>query len=340
MNPKANNLLAWIILFISLACFNLYFIEAVSLNTTFWVIIGAILPLVVIMPIGPLIYFYAKATLNTNTEINQRNRKHFYSVVLDLFPYILSLILIICSILGLLEFNTFDWNNFIYQYNKYVDIPRWISLTAYIIVTLKMITRFKVQNKNKEVYNWVKQFTMGFLIFSIIWLLHLIPYIIPYFSNKLLGAVGWYPVYMPLIVLIYWLGINGYIISFKYFKTNAKDKNLSHKIIIDTSKALENAMLIDELFLNPNLKLNDVVKHTKISQKIISEVLNQHLGKSFNEYVNGFRVEAFKKRLLENKDKNLTITGIALECGFNSQATFQRTFKSMTNMTPKEFQQQ
>ena len=98
-------------------------------------------------------------------------------------------------------------------------------------------------------------------------------------------------------------------------------------------------MIKDRLFLNPNLKLQDIVNHTNVSQKIISAVLNQHIGKTFNEFVNSYRIEEFKSRLLGENDQNLTITGIAFECGFNSQATFQRTFKAFTQLSPKEFQQ-
>jgi AraC-like DNA-binding protein len=37
-------------------------------------------------------------------------------------------------------------------------------------------------------------------------------------------------------------------------------------------------------------------------------------------------VEAIKTKLQEEATNNLTIAGVAMECGFNSQATFQRTF--------------
>ena len=93
------------------------------------------------------------------------------------------------------------------------------------------------------------------------------------------------------------------------------------------------------LFLNPSLKLNDIVKHIGKPQKIVSAVLNQHIGKTFNEYINEYRIETFKSRLLSENSEHLTITGIAFECGFNSQATFQRTFKVLTQLSPKEFQQ-
>ncbi|WP_366940979.1 helix-turn-helix domain-containing protein [uncultured Chitinophaga sp.] len=34
------------------------------------------------------------------------------------------------------------------------------------------------------------------------------------------------------------------------------------------------------------------------------------------------------------------MTGIALECGFSSQATFQRIFKQYTGLTPSEYRKQ
>jgi len=38
-------------------------------------------------------------------------------------------------------------------------------------------------------------------------------------------------------------------------------------------------------------------------------------------------------------NSNLTIAGIAYDCGFNSQPTFHRAFKSITGITPKEYLQ-
>jgi len=301
-------------------------------------IIAAILPLVIIMPTGPLVYFYVKAILDPSFKLNKKTRIHFYSTVLDFVPYVTMAILVLGAILGLIDPKKAEsWNQFTDTYNMYVDIPRWISLTVYLVFTYKLLLKY--QGKQQLLFTWAKRFTVGFGIFTVIWLFHLIPYSIPSLSNELLGSVGWYPVYMPLIVLIYWLGIQGAIISFKDFKRNSKESQLTTKVIQDTSAALEKAMKQDRLFLNPTLKLKDVVDHIGIPQKTISSVLNQHLGKSFNEYVNSYRVEEFKVRLLSENSNQLTITGIAFECGFNSQATFQRTFKAFTNLSPKEFQQ-
>lgn len=340
-NNIANKVLSWIIILISLACLNIYLLETVKITSTIWSILGAVTPLIIIMPIGPLTYFYVKAILYPEFKIIKRDRPHFYSTIIDLIPYLAALGFILGVFFGFINpKNDGSFGQFIDAYHMYADIPRWISLLIYIWITYKLIHGYQINEKKKTLINWAKRFTIGFSIFLLIWFIHLIPYIIPSLSQRLLASVGWYPIYLPLIILIYWLGINGYIIGFKTFKKSSKEIRLSNTIINNTVLALEKSMKEDLLFLNPKLKLDDLVKQVQIPQKTISSVLNQHLGKSFNEFVNTYRIEEFKSRLLNDNSENLTITGIAFECGFNSQATFQRTFKAFTNVSPKEFQQQ
>ena len=93
----------------------------------------------------------------------------------------------------------------------------------------------------------------------------------------------------------------------------------------------------EKLFLDPELNVGKLAKHLQINQKMLSAVLNQHLGKGFNEFVNEYRVAEVKKKLLSKENQHLTILGLALKAGFNSQATFQRVFKELTSLTPKEF---
>ncbi|MEM6685735.1 MAG: helix-turn-helix transcriptional regulator [Bacteroidota bacterium] len=338
IHKQASRLLAWLILLISLACFNIYLLEAVEGSSVFfWNLFEAVFPWVVIMPAGPLVFFYVKSVLEPNFVLTKKHRKHFYTTILDLIPSLVILGYIFGGYLGFISANSFDVGLFIDTYDTYVDIPRWLSLTIYLWFSFQLLSRHKATHKQQDSLRWVQHFVLGFAIFSGIWFVHLILYLIPASSNILLGSVGWYPVYIPLIVLLYWLGINGYIISFKTYKKNGKHQEISEATVQQTISKLEDAMTAKKLFLNPSLKLSDVVQEINIPQKIISSVLNQHIHKSFNEYVNTYRVEAFKSRLLATNDTNLTITGIAFECGFNSQATFQRVFKSITNQSPSEF---
>ncbi|MEO6328513.1 MAG: helix-turn-helix domain-containing protein, partial [Ginsengibacter sp.] len=190
-------------------------------------------------------------------------------------------------------------------------------------------------------FKWLQQFIRVFSVFQVLWFIFLIPYVIPKYSNKLLDAVDWYPIYIPLAIMIYWLGIKGYAVSqgdnITIKKPGTVNSTLSAAIIQHTISSLKKVMDSEKLYLNPNLNLNMLAEHTAITQKIISAVLNQHLDKSFNEFINEYRVECFKQKILQPEMENFTIAGIALECGFNSLATFQRTFKQITGMSPSEF---
>lgn len=339
VNRHANRLLAWIILLISLACFNLYILEAVPNNSLFWDVVQAIVPLVIIMPLGPLVYFYIRALVISTNHLTSSDKKHFYTVIFDFLPHIVMIVLMIVAFFGLFDTtglsNVGDW---IDAYNTYIDSLRWISLVVYLWFSYRLLQQQSKTQKETAFAKWAKRFILGFALFSVIWLLHLIPYSIPSVSRYLLSSVGWYPVYIPLVILVYWLGVNGYMIGYKT-RSKSSVSTVSPTDIDHTVVSLKTLMEEEQWFLNPTLKLQDVVKHTGIPQKTISAVLNQHLGKSFNEYVNTYRIAAFKKRLLDPTQSHLTITGIAFECGFNSQATFQRVFKNLTQQTPKAFRE-
>ncbi len=340
VNRNANRRLAWIILLISLACLNLYLLNAVTASSLLLDLIQAIVPLVVIMPVGPLIYFYIRALLYPEDTLSKKDKRHFYTVIFDVMPHMVFLVLIVGGFFGLISGSVLDtFSYWVDDYNTYVDIPRWVSLVVYLWFSYQLWQKQPKQQQESSHGNWIKRFLMGFTIFAGIWALHLIPYTIPSVSAYLLSYVGWYPVYIPLVILVYWLGINGYIIGYKTISKSSSSTLISSEEVTKTVTALEELMHEKQWYLNPTLKLQDVVQHTGIPQKTISSVLNQHLGKSFNEYVNTYRVTEFKKRILDPATANLTITGIAYDCGFNSQATFQRVFKKMTQQSPKEFKE-
>lgn len=340
VNKNANRRLAWIILLISLACLNLYLLNAVTASSLLLDLIQAIVPLVVIMPVGPLIYFYIRALLYPEDTLSKKDKRHFYTVILDVMPHMVFLVLIVGGFFGLISGSVLDtFSYWVDDYNTYVDIPRWVSLVVYLWFSYQLWQEQPKKQQESSQGNWIKRFLMGIAIFAGIWVLHLIPYTIPSVSAYLLSYVGWYPVYIPLVILVYWLGINGYIIGYKTISKSSVSTVISSEEVTKTITALEELMDKKQWYLNPTLKLQDVVQHTGIPQKTISSVLNQHLGKSFNEYVNTYRVAEFKKRILDPATANLTITGIAYDCGFNSQATFQRVFKKMTQQSPKEFKE-
>ena len=93
----------------------------------------------------------------------------------------------------------------------------------------------------------------------------------------------------------------------------------------------------DEIFLNAALTLRDVAEAIGSSEKKVSYLLNQNLDTTFYELINKYRVEKFKCEIGKSENRNLSILGVALNCGFSSKSSFYRAFKSEVAMSPSEY---
>lgn len=93
----------------------------------------------------------------------------------------------------------------------------------------------------------------------------------------------------------------------------------------------------DQPYLDSSLSLRSLAKQLEIHPNQLSWLLNETVGKSFNEFINGYRVAAFKRLAKESKSSNLTLLGMAYDCGFNSKTVFHTYFKKETGLTPSQF---
>lgn len=335
---RPNRLLGTLILLITLCCLNMWLNRTSGFQTNMLLrFILGLIPLIIIMPVGPLIYFYTKSSLDPDFSLTTRQRLHFIPVVIDLVPQLTMLIYLVGVFSYLISQPPERWSTFIDTYNVYADIPRWLSITAYLWLSARYLSCAK--NAHGQQLKWLRQFIRLFFIFQAIWLVYLVPYVIPRLSDRLLDTLDWYPVYIPLVVLIYCLGIKGYMMTPEQepLTRKASTAPLPSEVVTEALPLLKKAMEKDNLYLEPMLNLSLLAQHTGLPQKTISSVLNRHLQMSFSEYVNGYRVEAFKQKAGEPGQDHLTILGLALDAGFNSQATFQRAFRHYTGMSPREY---
>ena len=332
---RNSRLLGAVILLISMACFSMYFLLTGLRNQYFlFNVFYFVLPLIIIMPVGPLLYLYT-ASFCKKQVLN--GKRHFLPALSELIPYLLGLIFLIGGAAGsIAEGNKQSWINVIDGFHMYLDIPRWIVVSVYVYLSWRLLKHSKLKTRS-----WPFQLITGMSVFQVIWLTHLIPYIIPQTSDKLLEVLNWYPIYLPTSVLVYWLSINGYIQHVaKAGRSSYSTSGISNIDVSATMNILTNLMDEDQVFLDPKLTLQKVVDLSGLTQKQISLVLNQHHNLSFNDFVNHYRVNALKERLRSQGNANLTITGIAFECGFNSAATLNRVFKQIVGITPRAYQLQ
>lgn len=91
-----------------------------------------------------------------------------------------------------------------------------------------------------------------------------------------------------------------------------------------------------ELFLNPKLSLPDLAAEMGTNRSYLSNCLNNELGVTFYDYINGFRLEK-AKGILENPAFDGCIEEVALLSGFNSVSTFRRSFQKKYDCTPSQY---
>ena len=136
-NRQPNRILAALILLICLASFNLYGNYQNWFNSPLLRFLATLIPMVIVMPFGPLIFFYVQSSLNPGFSITKKQRRHFYPVIIDLVPSFVAIIFIVGLITKLVKNNPGPWGNFIDDYNLYADIPRWMSVTSYVWLSAK-----------------------------------------------------------------------------------------------------------------------------------------------------------------------------------------------------------
>lgn len=81
----------------------------------------------------------------------------------------------------------------------------------------------------------------------------------------------------------------------------------------------------DKIYLQPDLKLDDLAQMMHTNRTYIYQAVNQQMGISFNEFINRYRI-AHAKRLMTS-DPTLSMNDVALHSGFASLSSFYRNMK-------------
>lgn len=105
----------------------------------------------------------------------------------------------------------------------------------------------------------------------------------------------------------------------------------------ELKRRIEKLMKKERPYVNKNLKMADVAAQLQTTTNAVSYVLNQYMQKSYNDFINAYRVEEFKRLVDSGASERYTLTALYEQCGFGSQASFFRIFKKFTGITPSEY---
>lgn len=89
--------------------------------------------------------------------------------------------------------------------------------------------------------------------------------------------------------------------------------------------------------LHENLRRDDVARVAGVSPSHFSKLVTERMGRSFTQLLTQMRVDRARE-LLADRDKSLS--GIALECGFYDQSHFNKVFRAAMDMSPGDYRRQ
>ncbi|MBQ4819490.1 AraC family transcriptional regulator [Aquimarina sp. MMG016] len=304
------------------------------------------------LSVGPLLYFYVKSITTSNFRFRKKDGLHFIPVMV----FVLYKIIIFIYDAGQPGFEETQ-NGYlkIHLDEKYVQpligIVENLQMLLYLAFTFQLYYNYKrkIQHFFSNTYtlelNWIRNFLF---IYSFLFLYSIFEGVIGSLITDLHWTQRWWYQFFSALAIIY-IGIKG------YFTDTTKLRNLNFDISTKTIKKsvekdvdqqllqykekVQQFMEAEKPFLNPDLNLTELSKMLKIPVPSLSEAINSGFEKNFNDFINNYRVLEVQKMLDQGKQKNLSLLGIAYECGFNSKATFNRVFKKLTNTSPSQYAQ-
>jgi AraC-like DNA-binding protein len=101
---------------------------------------------------------------------------------------------------------------------------------------------------------------------------------------------------------------------------------------------LQQRMTADAAYRDATIAIAPLAKRMGVTEKKLRELINGRLGfRNFASYVNAFRVEEVRRRLLDPRQDEVPILTMALEAGFGSIVAFNRAFKDRYGSTPSAY---
>lgn len=127
-------------------------------------------------------------------------------------------------------------------------------------------------------------------------------------------------------------------ITDSFSNISVPDKKNKNQLIYDQFIYLLDS---EELYLNPNLTQRELVLKIGTNNRYFYQALKECGNQSFISILNEFRLKKAKEIIKQNSDERnpSNLSDIFSQCGFSSNQSFYRVFKSLTGLTPGEYAQ-
>jgi len=105
-------------------------------------------------------------------------------------------------------------------------------------------------------------------------------------------------------------------------------------------KRLLNIMETEKAYLDPDLSVSQLAERVGVPPHQLRNLINRGLKfRNFTAFLASYRIAAVKQALADPEKARIPILTLAMDTGFASLTTFNRTFKNETGQTAGEFRQ-
>ncbi|MEM6725983.1 MAG: AraC family transcriptional regulator [Bacteroidota bacterium] len=315
------------------------------------------------LALGPVLYFYIRSLTDIHFKFRKRDWWHFVPI------FVVVLYKVVLWHYDSRQPGFEDVHNGVLMENFHRAFILTISEVAHLIskiiyftlaIQLYMIYRKNIQaffsNTFRVELNWMRNFLIAYMgLFAFGILMTIVNEFV-----ELHWTQNWWTFFFTSVTMVY-IGMMGYFTDLsKLYNLTFNAQGGKLKALKDQEQVLDHLdqsyteneqNQIDEAcmgtirtymdahqpYLDAELTLSELARQVQLSPSQVSQAINTGFGMNFNEFINQYRVEAVKSILKKGEKSNLSMLGIAMECGFNSKATFNRTFKKFTQLTPSEY---
>jgi AraC-like DNA-binding protein len=227
------------------------------------------------------------------------------------------------------------YTNFSLLFNVMIIGYNVAAFISYLSYKRKAKNQYSSVDQNRD--KWLKTSIFGFVIACFITQIGLNST-----SIKFLAHLDWSLIpnlaFLAFFIVLFYMAIINKIF---FEKIEPKEKyrysNLERSQALKLLSDLENYMVKNKPFADPALSLKNLASSIGISERHLSQIINEYKKQNFFDFVNSYRVKYAMELLQNPNNEQRTMLDILFESGFNSKTSFNTTFKKQTGLTPSDY---
>jgi putative ABC transport system permease protein len=295
------------------------------------------LPVQFLLALGPLIYFYVLTITRPGYKFRWKDLLHFS-------PLLLEQGVLILEIRGSIKTGSMTYTTAIFQLlSPLLQLLTFISIITYLYRSDKLIQNFYrrlqpiLMDRSLLEFRWLRRLLAATALLWFFWLAYAAA---DYFGyQNQLGIHVYYPFYIFFAVIIIWTATAAFLRPQAGILVQSSPvSKLPASIELREKGAwLKKRMETNLYYQDPELSLVSLAEKLELTTHELSRIINTVLKKSFNDFINEYRVREVIGKMQGRANDHLTLLGIAYDSGFNSRTTFHRIFKQLTGKSPAEY---